>query len=517
MSGNFINLQHNQSIAHSPAGPGVDANSPCQLCKTPCLPGFRSLAGLVNMASAEHDCQQAHCAEHDCQQAQSIHSRGSDGSDGNDWGDGCLNSPDRGEEACSVPANPGVSHGASSICQATDTRQHIFKLIAGFAQSTERHDALLRDTIESRNSSRWPMTQHDIPVRPAPPASYTLVTQSDDTPPWWRRQRRKVTSSVYTDVSRTEAFEFFEWWGCGSDLSSEDITDSLDFCWRGYLQTLSMRREVIGKGINKFFIAEVPKLSDPEHRTRSLVAFIVLRSDGSQVRIQPYSDRDPTLLYVDQPGPNYYGHIASLTEWPSGSRRCEGLLFPVTDPNAMGSDFWNASVTTDHWKDLHDTVTNAEAIACLNGHNLAANMILDLSDGTVFPWVLWVRNQIDIMKVIRLSRGVNHFSLVVFHFHWDLQAQHISARAFRLEMLLSDGPKCLLLFPLPSEVVVVEIEPHIHPAMCCFQNPTLQQQLATEFSRDRPREPVQPTYDHVPWDLGRLAAARALPAGQPPL
>lgn len=93
---------------------------------------------------------------------------------------------------------------------------------------------------------------------------------------------------------------------------------------------LCMRDKGIGLGINKLFIAEIPHISDPEHRPQNLVAFIVVLLDTSQVRIQPHGDRDPMLLYVELPGPSYDGHIAPLTERPPSSRRCEGRLVPAS-------------------------------------------------------------------------------------------------------------------------------------------------------------------------------------------
>lgn len=94
-----------------------------------------------------------------------------------------------------------------------------------------------------------------------------------------------------------------QFWGFCSDCSSEDITESADFSWRGYVQGLGMLLKVIGPGVNKFFIEEIPNMSDPECRTRSLVAFIVWLLDNSQVLIQPYRSREPTLLFIDPRGP----------------------------------------------------------------------------------------------------------------------------------------------------------------------------------------------------------------------
>ena len=96
-------------------------------------------------------------------------------------------------------------------------------------------------------------------------------------------------------------------------------------------------------------------------------------------------------------------------------------------------------------------------------------------------------HQPEIMEVIEHSRGVINFTALAFLFQWDRQSLVLSAGAFQLELGPSSRPNCLLLFPLPREVAVVEIEPDAALSRCCVSNPELQERLAAEFTRDHPQ------------------------------
>ena len=56
--------------------------------------------------------------------------------------------------------------------------------------------------------------------------------------------------------------------------------------------------------------------------------------------------------------------------------------------------------TADGLNDLHDIVTNIEAEAALQSFDLSQHQELELSQGDLFPWVLWVHHQEAIMAEI---------------------------------------------------------------------------------------------------------------------
>ena len=441
------------------------------------------------------------------------------GRNGGDWGDGSLaNSLQGGEAAGSLPASlrapggvppsriPAVRSQASDlICHGIKRRLELRLESDKVEQQTQREmeKAFLAGW---RSFNAWPVTivdhareMHRLHIfGPAQAACFSL-TSEDDGEARWSGQRQRVRF-----VDAIEASEFLEYWGRTSDSTCDDITACVAFSWRGYVLGLQRRHEVIGPGVSKFFVAEITHLSDPERRTRSLVAFIVLRVDGSQVRIQLHGHhRSPTLLYVDRPGPRYYGHIARDISWPRG-KHAECQLLPGATTGALSDDTRNAIVIKEGWKGLYDTVTNVEARTCLAACHLVPDQVLDLSDGALFPWVSWVHDKEEIMEVIRSGTGVVNFAAAAFNFHWARRQSYVTAVAFRIELMPCGGPTCLLVFPLPERLFVMEINPDIALSKCCDRHTELQELLASEFYRDQPREPVQATFDEVPWGQGRL-------------
>ena len=183
------------------------------------------------------------------------------------------------------------------------------------------------DSGES-DAETWPETKRDVeraPSRPAPALCHTLAPK--DTPGTWRGQHLEDSQVV-------DASSFLQKWARISDRPFDDLTESDMFLWGFYVWRWTTPFDVIGPGINKFFIADVPGVSDPDCPTRNQAAFFARRSDGSLVRIQPYSSQGPRLLCVDRPGPDYYGHVARYSSpgsdlAPGGSYRAianaEGL------------------------------------------------------------------------------------------------------------------------------------------------------------------------------------------------
>lgn len=63
-------------------------------------------------------------------------------------------------------------------------------------------------------------------------------------------------------------------------------------------------------GIVTFYIMEIPR-----NFGHSLRAFVVWRSDGSQVPIQPRTGQQALLQYTDRPGTQYQESLACHASW----------------------------------------------------------------------------------------------------------------------------------------------------------------------------------------------------------
>jgi hypothetical protein len=241
---------------------------------------------------------------------------------------------------------------------------------------------------------------------------------------------------------------------------------------------------VIGPGIIKFFIADVPGLSDPVARARRLVVFAALRKDGLVVRMQPHRTQGTRVLWVDPPGPWYFGHLARIAV-PTRHQTIDGrrLLPGVRTLN----DMYHSQVyaTADGLEFLYDKVTNAQAQAFLADLNLPPGSEVDLSSGTKFPWALWVHHQGHIMQAIKLSGGITRFTAVAFQFvlgeTGTPRRPIVNTQAFRID--LPDPADSLLIFPFPEKSVIATITNAEDAHDTCSGNTELQETLAKRCRR----------------------------------
>ena len=278
-----------------------------------------------------------------------------------------------------------------------------------------------RKRVHSREGQHWDrITRHKDTLTPE-----HLRMQE------WRGVRQTV-------ISREAAADYLAWWGSATPFMSENITRSIQFQWGRYVMGMSQSAAVVGSagGIVKFYVVEIPGVSDPSNSGNCLLAFIAWRSDGSQVRIHPRTNQPALLLYVDRPGPDYQGHLARRTPWPPGYWRtplteAECRLCPRLGAEIYGLINYGVIATADGFDDLHDIVTNIEAEAALQSFDFSRDHELDLSQGDLFPWVLWVHHQAAIMAEIRQNRGITKFAAIMFGFD-AREGSHVKARAFQI-------------------------------------------------------------------------------------
>ena len=293
----------------------------------------------------------------------------------------------------------------------------------------------------------------------------------------WRGQNAR-------DTGRIDALSFLQHWGRTSKRKSEDLTKSVAFLWGFYILQLDTDADVIGPGIFKFFIAEIPNVFHPDCRTHSLVEFIVWRSDTSQVRIQPRSSQGLRMLFVDRPSPNYYGHLAR--------QNLPGNILGPRAPTGVIADGQGL-------KGLYDTVTNAEASAALERLpvGLGLDSEVNLSDGIRFPWPLWIHCQPEIMEVVIPNTGVTKFSAIAFSFLHGRSQRCYTTRAFCID--LQHPGDSLLMFPFPSRVFSLRFDrTRDSPSSCCANHPKLRDLMYSNINRPLPARCYK-----VPWGVGR--------------
>ena len=366
-------------------------------------------------------------------------------------------------------------------------------------------ELLLRkfEAQEDRDSAYWPALERDILrwdtelARPGPHVRHAL-TQKDVADGKWRG--RDVG-----DTGEVNAYSFLQQWASTSQHKTEDLTESDTFLWGAYVLRMIKAVEVVGPGISRFFIGEVPLVSDPDDGTRSLVVFVVRRYDGSLLRIQPKPDaaESPLLLLVDRLGPDYvHCNLARLAE-PGPYFEPRGLA-----PGAPEEACANARGLAT----LYDTVTNVEARAALASLHLGYYDVKDLSDGMKFPWPLWIRTLPVVMQAIQRSNGVHKFTAISFEltreppetadlinssgFAW------IKVHAFCVHLLCSPA-RSLLLFPLRSNLLMAEFDVYYSAASCAIRDHKMKDALFAD-SRNAREELRWPSFSTVPWNEGRL-------------
>jgi hypothetical protein len=380
----------------------------------------------------------------------------------------------------SSSASGSRSDSVSPGTAAGDPRQNISDeerrciLLYKMTRKFDREDAK-----QDIDSVCWPMSQSVIQrvlhysADPSPAVRHTL-TQEDVKAGKWRGQ-------CFQDAAEVKAQLFLDEWGRTSKRKSEDLTKSANLLWGFYMLGLDTCVDAVGPGIVRFFIAQVPHVSDPDCRTRSLVAFVAWRSDGSQVRINSGRASGDRLLYIDKVGPNYFGHLARTHYDPDECSLAPGAPMGVI-ANKKGLT------------NLYDTVTDAEAQAALYGLQLNQDTHVDLSDGIVFPWPLWVHHNSEIMEVIGPNTGVLKVSAIACNIPLMSKMEDIKAVAFRIDLL--KPPLSLLLFPLPSSVFVMGIDPTSDPSIGCTNHAELQEAVFPEGLCANQRSA---TFVGVPW------------------
>jgi len=352
-------------------------------------------------------------------------------------------------------------------CRQRDEQRKLLERLAGQP---------VMDDIELTHldSDTWPLTKEEVQQasrRPAPTVCSTLAPQN--LPGQWRGQHLE-------DTHKVDAIGFWKNWALTSKRSSDDLTESTEFLWGFYVLRLQRQFDVIGPGITKFFIADVPGVSDPHCPTRNLVAFFARQSNGSLVRIQPDGSQGTRLLYMDRPSPWYCGHVARHTPTLSG-HELPGTRLAQEGP-------WRAIATTEGLRDsLFDTVSNVEARAALAGLQLPQGVVMDLSRGDKFPWVLWVHHQPDLMNVIKETQMyIWKFTATSFTYIQEGRERPrlIEAEAFRMHLDAGSRGTDFILVPLPNnKLIITEIEPLFDASACFLNNRPLQDALADSMEQ----------------------------------
>lgn len=405
----------------------------------------------------------------------------------NGGGDSEVSPEHSDSQGSSASDSPGTVAGDPRHPEFLDVTERERKRRRRFAEDNQMDLKLGRsDAADDKQLAAWPLRGCDhLRV-------HDTLTLEDAKARRWRGQDFKGTDCV-------DAYSFLLQWGLNTNHKSQDLTDSKDFLWGFYVLGLESLWAVVGPGINKFFIAEVPHISDPRSRTRSLVAFVALRSDNSQVRIHPRNNCRPDVVFVDPPRLDYLGHLAREVK-PSPDSLAAGSLLVSTAGEPI-----DVIATRGGMRTLYDTVTNAEARAALDGLQLVVNTQIDLSDGSKFPWPCWVRCNPDLMEDdLAQCLGVVKFSAVAFSFPRGSGGapcggrNDIETQAFRIDL---KGPDTsVLMFPFHSGVFLQGLKTGLEPSSCCTNNRELQDVMFAEINCDR-RRPA--TFMSVPWTRGR--------------
>lgn len=245
---------------------------------------------------------------------------------------------------------------------------------------------------------------------------------------------------------RRVARSFLEAWRQDTNNITEDLSHTNSFPWASYLlnHVQPIQGAVLGPGVTRFEIKRVAGVSGTSSMyttTQGRVDYFVTRSDFSQVRLHPhrYDTADLYVLYVDRPGPIYYGHLARQTPWPDGCwgtplgqstcRLCPEL--PAERHGQLTADVIATAAGMEGG--LADLMTNADATAALETLDLSPGQEINLSDGKVFPWVRWISKQPTIVN--EFAGGVTKFAAVCFKFKGRRTGADIVGRAFLMHTL----------------------------------------------------------------------------------
>jgi len=272
-------------------------------------------------------------------------------------------------------------------------------------------------------------------------------------------------------------------------VSAEDLTDGNIFPWGDYVMNLPepTQHDVLGPGITKFEIVRISGVEDTSSivvKDLGRVDFFVTRADRTQVRLHPHQHKHAQLLYVDRPGPKYWGHLARRTPWPAGCwgataeqstcRLCPDLPaerqgLPTADVIATvaGMPDKPGNAGQPGGTELADRMTHAVASVELQKLIFEnPNNEIDLSDGTVFPWVRWLHHQPQIKN--QLASGVTKFCAVIIGFVSRRTGAAVKGRIFRMDRL--DAPPLALLPGYKSGSELVTDNYGTYPAMDAMQD-----------------------------------------------
>jgi hypothetical protein len=249
-------------------------------------------------------------------------------------------------------------------------------------------------------------------------------------------------SHILIWVGRATALAFLKHWHSDTSCRTVDLTSGEHFpLWGHYLLNLPepCQGTVLGPGVTQFQVVKyfgVPLRYSIKAYYPHQADFLVKRSDGSQVLLNPH--RTAQVLYVDRRGPKYFGELARRDPPPAG---CWGVsedqaicrLCPELMAERDGQPTADVIATAAGMEGgLTDPMTNKEASAWLCNLELIPGQEVDLSDGTVFPWVQWIHNQPTIVQ--QFAGGVLKFVAVCITFEGRF-TRRVVGKVFRMDRL----------------------------------------------------------------------------------
>lgn len=174
-----------------------------------------------------------------------------------------------------------------------------------------------------------------------------------------------------------------------------DISDSRlsPFTWKGFIDSLpiSTREQVEGSGITRFVMKA--RADNTLTASSPVIDFIAYQADGTAVRIHPHGARvDVCYLESPQSNPWYKGELART------EKRSVGLALGSPRPDVV-------RCTLAGLCGLADGIGRPAARAFLESVGVDEGVV-DLTDGSRFPWPRWLNHMCPEDKLRVVGAGI---------------------------------------------------------------------------------------------------------------